>query len=64
MTGSVFKHIVDELVMFSNGDTELTEGLAWIDKNVKGDDFYDKVFHVLYKRDLKEKASEWINSKN
>ena len=63
---SFFTRMVDELVEFSEHDTELSDGIKWLDSQAqkKGLSFYDMVFEVLYKHDVNSKAKEWLNSRN
>ena len=63
---SFFTRMVDELVEFSEHDTELSDGIKWLDSQAqkKGLSFYDMVFDVLYKHDVNSKAKEWLNSRN
>ena len=61
-----FTKMVDELVDFAEFDPELKDGIKWLDEKAqaKGITFYDMVFEVLYKHDTKEKARDWLNSRN
>ena len=63
---SFFTKMVDELVEFSEYDTELADGIKWLDGQAqkKGISFYDMVFDVLYKHDINSKAKAWLNSRN
>ena len=63
---SFFTRMVDELVVFSEHDAELSDGIRWLDNQAqkKGLSFYDMVFEVLYKHDVNSKAKEWLNSRN
>ncbi len=45
---NTFTRIVDELVLLSSKDPELSDGLKYIDQNVPGDNFYNKLYHTLY----------------
>ena len=61
-----FTKMVDELIVFSEYDPELSDGLKWLDGEAqkKGLSFYDMVYQVLYKHDVNSKAKEWMNSRN
>ena len=61
-----FNNMVDELILMSEHDPELADGIKWLDAKAtkKGISFYDMVFEVLYKHDVDEKASEWLKGKN
>ncbi len=61
-----FKRMVDDLVVISQHDPELADGIKWLDGQAqkKGISFYDMVFEVLYRHDINSKAKEWLNSKN
>jgi len=61
-----FTKMVDELVAFSEHDSELADGIKWLDAQAqkKGITFYDMVFEVLYKHDVSSKAREWMSSRN
>jgi len=63
---SFFTKMVDELVEFSEYDTELADGIKWLDGQAqkKGISFYDMVFDVLYKHDINSKAKAWLHSRN
>ena len=61
-----FRKMVDELVMFSDYDPELKDGVKWLNEQAfkKGLSFYDMVFEVLYKHDVNVKASTWLRTRN
>lgn len=61
-----FTNMVDELVEFSEHDSELSDGIKWLDGQAqkKGLSFYDMVFEILYKHDVNSKAKDWLNSRN
>ena len=61
-----FTNMVDELVVFSEHDPELSDGIKWLDGQAqkKGLSFYDMVFEILYKHDVNSKAKDWLNSRN
>jgi hypothetical protein len=60
-----FTKIVDELVMSAEGDSELAEGLRWIDaqSREKGLTFYEMAFIVLKKHMAERRAKEWLKNK-
>jgi len=66
MEHGFFTKMVDELVDFSEYDPELADGIRWLDEQAQkeGISFYDKVFAVLYRHDVNEKAKEWLRDKN
>ena len=61
-----FTKMVDELVEFSEYDSELSDGIRWLDEQAqkKGLSFYDMVYQVLYRHDVNSKAKEWLNFRN
>jgi hypothetical protein len=61
-----FRKMVDELVEFSAHDTELADGIKWLDSQAqkKGITFYDMVFEVLYSHDINSKAQNWLKTRN
>jgi len=58
--------MVDDLVVFSEYDPELADGIKWLDEQAKkkGITFYDMVFEVLYKHDVNQKAKDWLEERN
>ena len=60
-----FRHMVDDVVEFSQYDLELADGLRWLDKLAQKESvsFYEKVYEVLYKHDVNDKAKEWLKTK-
>lgn len=60
-----FMKIVDELVMNAESDSELAEGLRWIDtqSREKGLTFYEMAFIVLKKHMAERRAKEWLKNK-
>ena len=58
--------MVDDLVVFSEYDDELAEGIRYLDSEAikNGVSFYDMVYKILYQHDIKEKAKEWRKNKN
>ena len=61
-----FAKFVDNMVEFSQYDPELESGLKWLDEMAlkRNISFYDMVFEVLYKHNTKEKAREWLHTRN
>ena len=57
--------MVDDVVEFSQYDLELADGLRWLDRLAQKESvsFYEKVYEVLYKHDVNDKAKEWLKSK-
>jgi len=66
MITNIFTRVVDELVYLSENDPELANAIKWVDKqsNKKGITFYEMVFEILHKHDIKIKANQWLNSRN
>ena len=60
-----FEIMADELVQFSEFDSELKDALKWIDETAqkKGITFYDRLFEIIYKHDINSKAKDWLNAK-
>ncbi len=59
--------MVDHLVEFAEYDPELKKGIQWIDKDYLKDsnlDFYQKVYDILYRKEIHDKAKEWLNDRN
>lgn len=58
--------MVDNLVVFSEYDPELADGIKWLDEQSKkkGISFYDMVFEVLYRHDIQSKAKDWLEKRN
>ena len=57
-----FLEMVDNLVEFGRQhDQELMNGIQWLDNiaQKEGVSFYDKVYEVLYKKDIQDKAKDW-----
>lgn len=63
---SIFTHVVDELVEFSEHDPELSSGIKWLDGQAqkRGITLYDMVFEVLYQHNVKESARAWLDTRN
>lgn len=60
-----FIGIIDDLVVMSENDTDLAEGLRWIDAQSQknGVTFYEMALVILRKHMAERKAKEWLNSK-
>lgn len=60
-----FIGIIDDLVMMSENDRELAEGLRWIDAQSQknGVTFYEMALVILRKHMAERKAKEWLNNK-
>ena len=60
-----FMEIIDDLVVMSEKDEELAEGLRWIDSQSQknGVTFYEMALIILRKHMAERKAREWLNSK-
>ena len=60
-----FIRMVDDLVEFSEFDTELKDGIQWLDQQAqkKGISFYDAVFEVLYKGKTNYDAKKWLHER-
>lgn len=60
-----FMGLVDDLVVMSENDTELAEGLRWIDAQSQknGVTFYEMALMVLRKHMAERRAKEWLHSK-
>jgi len=65
MEQGFFTKMVDELVAFADYDQELKDGMRWLDEQAQkeGVSFYDKVYEVLYRHDVRNKAKEWLRDK-
>ena len=63
---SPFNKMVDDLVVFSEHDKELADGIKWLDSIAinQGVSFYDVVYKILYQHDIKERAKEWRKNKD
>jgi hypothetical protein len=60
-----FMGIIDDLVVMSEHDSELAEGLRWIDTQSRkqGVTFYEMAMLILRKHMAERKAKEWLNNK-
>ena len=58
---SFFTNMMDAMVMDSEHDKELKDGLQWIDEEAskRKITFYEMTFLVLHKYDVDEKAKKW-----
>ena len=62
-----FRNNIEELIDYAEKyDQELTEAIKWLDgmAQKEGMSFFEKVYEVLYKHDIKKKAREWMNDRN
>ena len=61
-----FIEIVDDLVMMSESDADLAEGVRWIDSQSQknGLTFYEMVYIVTEKHMAEEKAKQWLSKKS
>ncbi|MEO9321261.1 MAG: hypothetical protein ABI361_11355 [Nitrososphaera sp.] len=61
-----FMSIIDDLVVMSENDTELADGLRWIDTQSQknGLTFYEMALIVLRKHMAERKAKEWLQGKS
>lgn len=60
-----FVGIIDDLVVMSDGDSELADGLKWIDAQSRrhGISFYEEAMLILRKHLAERRAKEWMQSK-
>lgn len=60
-----FMGIIDDLVVMSERDSELAEGLRWIDAQSRkqGITFYEMAMLILRKHMAEKKAKEWLNNR-
>ncbi len=60
-----FMGIIDDLVVMSERDSELAEGLRWIDTQSRkqGITFYEMAMLILRKHMAEKKAKEWLNNR-
>ncbi len=66
-TNVTFEQRVDSLVDFAiKHDPELLESIRWLDglAQDKGKSFYDMVYEVVHRKDVQDKAKDWMESKN
>ena len=60
-----FMGIIDDLVVMSENDSELAEGLRWIDAQSQknGVTFYEMAMLILRKHMAERRAKEWLKNK-
>jgi len=60
-----FRDIIDDLVVMSENDSELADGLRWIDSQSQknGLTFYEMALIILRKHIAERKAKEWLQSR-
>ncbi len=60
-----FIQIVDEMVMSAEHDSELAEGLKWIDMQSRkqGLTFYEMALVILKKHMAERRAREWLKAR-
>lgn len=60
-----FMGIIDDLVVMSENDSELAEGLKWIDAQSQknGVTFYEMAMIILRKHMAERRAKEWLKNK-
>jgi hypothetical protein len=60
-----FMGIIDDLVVMSEHDSELAEGLRWVDSQSRkqGVTFYEMAMIILRKHMAERKAKEWLSNK-
>ena len=60
-----FVEMIDELVVMSEKDSELAEGLRWIDVQSQrnGLTFYEMAMIILRKHMAERRAKEWLKDK-
>jgi hypothetical protein len=61
-----FVGIIDDLVVMSEGDGELADGLRWIDAQSRkhGISFYEMAMIILRKHLAERRAKEWMQSRS
>jgi len=61
-----FVGIIDDLVVMSESDGELADGLRWIDAQSRknGISFYEMAMIILRKHLAERRAKDWMKSKN
>ena len=61
-----FKKMVDDLVLYSEYDQELAEGLRWLDEQARYEqlDIYQMVLKVMLRHDAKSRAKDWLRCRN
>ena len=60
-----FMMIIDDLVVMSEKDSELAEGLRWIDAQSRknGVTFYEMALIILRKHMAERRAKDWLKNK-
>ena len=60
-----FMKMVDEMVMSAESDSELAEGLKWIDIQARknGVTFYEMALIILKKHVAEKRAREWLKAR-
>ncbi len=60
-----FIKMVDEMVMSADHDSELAEGLKWIDMQSRkqGLTFYEMALIILKKHVAEKRAKEWLKAR-
>jgi hypothetical protein len=60
-----FVELIDDLVVMSEKDSELAEGLRWIDVQSQrnGLTFYEMAMIILRKHMAERRAKEWLKDK-
>jgi hypothetical protein len=60
-----FMMIIDDLVVMSEKDSELADGLKWIDAQSRknGVTFYEMALIILRKHMAERKAKDWLKTK-
>lgn len=60
-----FMGIIDDLVVMAENDSELAEGLRWIDAQSQknGVTFYEMAMMILRKHMAERRAKEWLKNK-
>jgi tRNA(His) 5'-end guanylyltransferase len=60
-----FMEMIDDLVVMSEKDSELAEGLRWIDVQSQrnGLTFYEMAMIILRKHMAERRAKEWLKGK-
>ena len=60
-----FMGIIDDLVVMSENDSELAEGLKWIDAQSQknGVTFYEMAMIILRKHMAEKRAKDWLNNR-
>jgi hypothetical protein len=60
-----FVEMIDDLVVMSESDSELAEGLKWIDfqSQRNGLTFYEMAMIILRKHMIERRAKDWLRDK-